>query len=99
MLINHFNVVHVLDANRFTWHANRRLAHDRNHRKNWSRQVAFPPCLALCRLDAQDAMSRVKRALRDADYRVEGGASWSTEARRVGTECASTCRSRWSPYP
>src|SRR3546814_6218966 len=79
MLINHFNVVHVLDANRFTWHANRRLAHDRNHRKNWSRQVAFPPCLALCRLDAQDAMSRVKRALRDADYRVEGGASWRSE--------------------
>src|SRR3546814_19522367 len=22
-----------------------------------------------------------------------------SEARRVGTECVSTCRSRWSPYP
>src|SRR3546814_13499545 len=23
----------------------------------------------------------------------------SSEERRVGTECVSTCRSRWSPYP
>src|SRR3546814_13448865 len=23
----------------------------------------------------------------------------SSEARRVGKECVSTCRSRWSPYP
>src|SRR3546814_10492828 len=33
-----------------------------------------------------------------------GGASWRTwcfrrsEERRVGKECVSTCRSRWSPY-
>src|SRR3546814_11186877 len=24
--------------------------------------------------------------------------SWRSEARRVGKECVSTCRSRWSPY-
>src|SRR3546814_15535084 len=24
---------------------------------------------------------------------------YSTEERRVGKECVSTCRSRWSPYP
>src|SRR3546814_14028154 len=27
----------------------------------------------------------------DADY-------WRSEERRVGKECVSTCRSRWSPY-
>src|SRR3546814_1066100 len=31
----------------------------------------------------------------DADKRVVGGRS---EERRVGKECVSTCRSRWSPY-
>src|SRR3546814_13239278 len=25
-------------------------------------------------------------------------AAWSSEERRVGKECVSTCRSRWSPY-
>src|SRR3546814_7882689 len=24
---------------------------------------------------------------------------WRSEERRVGKECVSTCRSRWSPYP
>ena len=24
--------------------------------------------------------------------------SWRSEERRVGKECVSTCRSRWSPY-
>src|SRR3546814_21036609 len=27
-----------------------------------------------------------------------GDAKWRSEARRVGKACASTCRSRWSPY-
>src|SRR3546814_6581711 len=26
-----------------------------------------------------------------------GGRLWRSEERRVGTECVSTCRSRWSP--
>src|SRR3546814_6194587 len=30
-----------------------------------------------------------------ADHRMHGGRS---EERRVGKECVSTCRSRWSPY-
>src|SRR3546814_18901692 len=29
-----------------------------------------------------------------ADFRIGG----RSEERRVGTECVSTCRSRWSPY-
>src|SRR3546814_10590622 len=27
-----------------------------------------------------------------------GGAAYRSEERRVGKECVSTCRSRWSPY-
>src|SRR3546814_3951743 len=38
-------------------------------------------------------------------YRVDGGVVANltgllrSEERRVGKECVSTCRSRWSPYP
>ena len=28
----------------------------------------------------------------------EPGSAWRSEARRVGKECTSVCRSRWSPY-
>src|SRR3546814_14754073 len=31
-------------------------------------------------------------------YQREGGQSFRSEERRVGKECVSTCRSRWSPY-
>src|SRR3546814_12405189 len=31
----------------------------------------------------------------DADFAIE---EWRSEERRVGKECVSTCRSRWSPY-
>src|SRR3546814_13487303 len=34
-------------------------------------------------------------AARRAAYLEEG---WRSEERRVGKECVSTCRSRWSPY-
>src|SRR3546814_17808483 len=30
---------------------------------------------------------------------IEGKATGRSEERRVGKECVSTCRSRWSPYP
>src|SRR3546814_15162572 len=29
---------------------------------------------------------------------IRNGKHWSSEERRVGKECVSTCRSRWSPY-
>src|SRR3546814_13469416 len=32
------------------------------------------------------------------DAKLEGQAPNSSEERRVGKECVSTCRSRWSPY-
>src|SRR3546814_3128372 len=33
-----------------------------------------------------------------ADARTAGGPVFRSEERRVGKECVSTCRSRWSPY-
>src|SRR3546814_7067140 len=33
-----------------------------------------------------------------ADHRTDGLAAERSEERRVGKECVSTCRSRWSPY-
>src|SRR3546814_5349563 len=33
-----------------------------------------------------------------ATPRRSGGAFFRSEERRVGKECVSTCRSRWSPY-
>src|SRR3546814_20636320 len=33
------------------------------------------------------------------DLRGHGDSQWRSEERRVGKECVSTCRSRWSPYP
>src|SRR3546814_12840297 len=38
-------------------------------------------------------------AERDDDHPVGGGGEgFRSEERRVGKECVSTCRSRWSPY-
>src|SRR3546814_12910821 len=50
--------------------------------KTWSASIAFHP----------EALPRLEMELTgfDIDYR--------SEERRVGKECVSTCRSRWSPY-
>src|SRR3546814_4133085 len=44
--------------------------------------------------------SRKPRSFRDATgrHRRRGGLLRRSEERRVGEECVSTCRSRWSPY-
>src|SRR3546814_11630374 len=34
-----------------------------------------------------------------AGFVVHDGKRLSSEERRVGKECVSTCRARWSPYP
>src|SRR3546814_499475 len=47
-----------------------------------------------------DALNNVKPGIEVRSRRV-GGATYQvprSEERRVGKECASTCRSRWSPY-
>src|SRR3546814_2930766 len=51
-----------------------------------------------------DAIERVRAAIVDAAVTVDiidvggGFPSIRSEERRVGKECVSTCRSRWSPY-
>src|SRR3546814_2447685 len=53
-------------------------------------------------LRAHDLEGAPGDLLRVADVAVEGRGhgvnSESSEERRVGKECVSTCRSRWSPY-
>src|SRR3546814_17472052 len=46
--------------------------------------------------DLDDGSEADPEALRAAALAVENAAR--SEARRVGKECVSTCRSRWSPY-
>src|SRR3546814_18814367 len=42
---------------------------------------------------------RAERAISPIVKRTGGPARYRSEERRVGKECVSTCRSRWSPYP
>src|SRR3546814_12155606 len=48
--------------------------------------------------DKQRAFARMRPAMRNIELvdATSGGAR--SEERRVGKECVSTCRSRWSPY-
>src|SRR3546814_1792947 len=43
--------------------------------------------------EAQQGSTAIGSAIRDAML------LFRSEERRVGKECVSTCRSRWSPYP
>src|SRR3546814_12058632 len=47
-------------------------------------------------IDADEARWQRSSRLAAEDRFADGGAR--SEARRVGKECVSTCRSRWSPY-
>ena len=38
------------------------------------------------------------RLTKDPELRFAAGSGMRSEERRVGKECASMCRSRWSPY-
>src|SRR3546814_11532807 len=50
--------------------------------------------------DEQIAGTEADDARRDqSSDGLDGQARKGSEARRVGKECVSTCRSRWSPYP
>src|SRR3546814_8736144 len=55
----------------------------------------------VCSSDLPDPAHRVRARTGVAD-RIDqaGGAAYAfrSEERRVGKECVSTCRSRWSPY-
>src|SRR3546814_11368536 len=42
-------------------------------------------------------MTKADIAAEAARLGLDAGLSWRSEERRVGQECVSTCRSRWSP--
>src|SRR3546814_18409953 len=72
-----------------------------NRRRAWERdRIGSPPC-ARCRVrqrpgtDCKGESRTVPRRRISASGARSGGRS---EERRVGKECVSTCRSRWSPY-
>src|SRR3546814_11809735 len=46
--------------------------------------------------DAEDAATPPRLTLKERT--PKGGQRMRSEERRVGKECVSTCRSRWSPY-
>src|SRR3546814_2276197 len=49
----------------------------------------------LASIEADSSPAEASLANRQCDRRHRG----RSEERRVGKECVSTCRSRWSPYP
>src|SRR3546814_13074039 len=67
--------------------------HTASKREGLYRRV-FADISDLLRVDPDNGEAR--RYWADIDYRPENMPKRS-EARRVGTECVSTCRSRWSP--
>src|SRR3546814_15764528 len=54
----------------------------------------FPPLFVKGVIDLYFALERDDPELAVEAYRIWG----RSEERRVGKECVSTCRSRWSPY-
>src|SRR3546814_5689648 len=68
---------------------------------DWSSDVCSSDLAWCVRLvaDKQDEwLKDLREALTNVEkVRGEGPANARSEERRVGTECVSTCRSRWSP--
>src|SRR3546814_11032182 len=56
------------------------------------RQTAFQADPVVRRF--RDGSTRIERTVPGSFYEI----ITRSEERRVGTECVSTCRSRWSPY-
>src|SRR3546814_14557926 len=54
----------------------------------------FPTTLAAARAARDNDM----KVIMGAPNLLRGGSHSRSEERRVGKECVSTCRSRWSPY-
>src|SRR3546814_11687068 len=48
--------------------------------------------------DPETPLARIARWRSGTVRALRSGASRRSEERRVGKECVSTCRSRWSPY-
>src|SRR3546814_20433382 len=76
----------------------RRVARSSVSRPEWSIRDRRNHQLPLPGID--DAQARFAKLWKE--YGLPSGRSaelaWRSEERRVGKECVSTCRSRWSPY-
>src|SRR3546814_12365607 len=71
----------------------------RSRRLHEATSLAFPHLLAgsAC-LSRWQVLEITTGATKDADPGVRRRRLHRSEERRVGKECVSTCRSRWSPY-
>src|SRR3546814_2368044 len=72
---------------------------------DWSSDVCSSDLVSQALFSQRPGRYRIDPAKVGPDPRLRGGASGSlsmargrSEERRVGKECVSTCRSRWSPY-
>src|SRR3546814_3137398 len=75
---------------------------------DWSSDVCSSDLFVVARKDRGRPRHQIEQALGGDDSRFEGVIAAGDEAarqrdirseeRRVGKECVSTCRSRWSPY-
>src|SRR3546814_5111843 len=76
---------------------------------DWSSDVCSADLLVLARREFSEqlspleqidfhALARVQSDLGGLGFYNGGAAGGRSEERRVGEECVSTCRSRWSPY-
>src|SRR3546814_16691994 len=79
---------------RSTWHE-QKLSHllSRGYSNNPFHSHELKPIISL-----KDLKSRFQYALLAGGYDFYGKWRERSEERRVGKECVSTCRSRWSPY-
>src|SRR3546814_12386778 len=62
-------------------------------------EIAYVPLQELLEIEAfdEDTINELRTRARNA-LLTEAIAQERSEERRVGKECVSTCRSRWSPY-
>src|SRR3546814_13362980 len=60
--------------------------------------VSFPRFSASCEDFSREGISRNKMRLCSATSTISISENMRSEERRVGKECVSTCRYRWSPY-
>src|SRR3546814_5872471 len=66
---------------------------------DWSSDVFSSDLSARARAPMGGASIAIARMVSAySTWATDGGGTWRSEERRVGKECVSTCRSRWSPY-
>ena len=70
------------------------VMHDPAHPGEVIRELCLEP-LGLSVTEAAKALGITRKALSEL---LNGRAGVRSEERRVGKECQSVCRSRWSPY-